>query len=125
MKFFVKNMSILLVTGLLLHIMIITLDLLSGNIIWGIALGFVCSFVFVSSGFMLFYYALKKRGKIFMRTIIASILGRLLFLVLTLILILRSINLDVKMFFLSLFGWYFIFQILEIISFNKLAVKGS
>ena len=121
MKFFIKNITILILIGLLFHIMIIVFAYLPDDIINGITLGFVSSFIFVFSGFMLFYYALKKRGKIFIRTIIASIMGRLLFLILILFFIIQSMHVNTKIFFLSLFGWYFIFQILEIISFNRLA----
>jgi hypothetical protein len=124
-KFFIKNMFIIILCGIIILFLMFKLSFFSINLTREIILGFLLAFSFVFSGFLLFYFALKKEHKIFIRTIILSIFCRLVFILILLWLIIKFINIDLTIFLLSLFIWYFIFQILEIISFNRLVIKGS
>ena len=125
MKFFIKIMIILVLSGIIFQFFLWYFNVFSLYNSIGITSGFIAAFLFVSSGFLSFYIALRKKNKIFLRTVIVSILSRLLFIIIVILFIIQYLNLDLKMFFVSLFIWYFIFQILEITSFNRLEVKES
>ena len=125
MKFFIKNISLITVSWILIVFSLFKIEVFSKDIYIGISLGFLFALFFVLSGFLLYNFALKRANKIFLRTIVSSIFCRLLCISGLLFLVIKYMNIDLRLFFLSLFIWYFIFQILEIVSFNKLKVKGS
>lgn len=86
-------------------------------------LGVGLSLVFVTGGFISYLFALKFRQKAFNKVVGISILGRLLLMAISIVLILLLIQPDQVVFLISMFISYFLFQIWEVISFNKIAAK--
>jgi hypothetical protein len=88
-------------------------------------LGSLLAWLFVGSGFISFYLARTKPGTVFHRIFWGSVLGRLTVMVVVLLLIFKYTALEHLPFLVSLFCWYFIFQMWEVISFNRLATGES
>ena len=92
--------------------------------VWGaLSLGTVCALVHVISGFFTYFYAAKMNQNAFNKIFVASIAGRFLFLICLIALILKFSDVNMEVFLISFFIWYFVFQIWEVISLNKLLIK--
>ena len=83
--------------------------------------GVLLSLFFVAGGFILYVFALKFRQKAFNKVVGISILGRLFFMAVTIVSILLIFKPDQVVFLIAMFISYFLFQIWEVISFNKIA----
>ena len=83
----------------------------------------VWPFFFVITGFIAFFRAFHLKQKLFSIVFVSSIFIRLFLMTLSLILLIKFSQVHKPVLLISLFGWYFIFQIWELISFNRLAVK--
>jgi hypothetical protein len=66
---------------------------------------------------------LAKDPKSFARIVITSIAGRLLLILVVITIFLKITQLHMEAFLVSFFVWYFVFQILEVISLNKLSIR--
>ncbi len=83
------------------------------------------SFVYVISGFVLFYFAIKSSQKSFGKFMALSIFGRLGLICIAIVLIIKFVEIDYTPFLIALFGFYLIFQILEVFELNKYTLKGA
>ena len=84
-----------------------------------IALGFSFALIYVLTGFISFSIALKKENKSFAKIISISVIARLITLLAAIALLFKFFQIDRTVFIISVLIFYFIFQIIEIVSFNK------
>jgi hypothetical protein len=116
-------MGILLLSSLLLcWLVCFWLDSTPAMIL-ATAAGSMLAWLFVGSGFISFYVARLKQVRTFQRIFLGSIFGRLTVMVAVLLLILKCTDLQRLPFLISLLCGYFIFQMWEVLSFNRLATK--
>ena len=123
MRFFLVSVSISLLLGILILLVVGNLFDLSSRELVSIGSGLMLALCYVLIGFCVFYWALNLKQKEFNIVFISSIFVRLLLLIIILIVVFKFSDINKKIFLISLFVWYFIFQIWEVISFNKLAIR--
>lgn len=125
MKFFLTGMGLLLGWGLLiiggLHIWIG----LSPTVILAVLVGIILAWLFVSSGFVGFYRSLYKPARTFGKIFLFSFFSRLAALTVILVLLIKFTAINLLPLFLSLLTGFFVFQIWEVISFNRLEIGKS
>jgi hypothetical protein len=85
-----------------------------------IALGIGCALIYVVTGYISFTVALKKDSNVFTKIVVISIISRLLFILLAITLVFKFSSIDKISFILSIFICYFLFQIVEIVTFNRI-----
>ena len=85
--------------------------------------GILLSLFFVAGGFFFYIYALKFKQKAFNKVVGISILGRLFLMAVLIVSVLLIFKPDQMVFLISMFISYFLFQILEVVSFNKIAAN--
>ena len=120
MKIFVTGVSVII--GILLTVtMLLTLtEVLIRDAVQSVLAGITISFLFVASGYTAFTLALKYRQKEFNKIVGISILVRLLFMAVALGTIFKFTDLEKLPFLIAMFVSYFLLQIWELISFNRL-----
>lgn len=125
MRFFLVSVSASLLLGILILLVVwFVFDLNSRELV-SIGSGLILALIYVFIGFCVFYWALNLKQKAFNIVFVSSIFIRLLLLTIILIMVFKFSDIDKKIFLISLFVWYFIFQIWEVISFNKVALKDT
>lgn len=125
MKFFVKWM-ILAVAVIGLLMLMINMAITFPDYFWGsVGAGWGMAFAYVVSGFLIFYYAWNYTPKSFNKIFIISIAGRLVLVSIAVILVLKYASVSMLHFLISMFVFYFIFQIIEVVGFNKLINEGN
>lgn len=122
MRFFLYGLSIImmslvLVVGILSAFSIIPQDAFAAAIF-----GVLLSMVFVTAGFLSFIYALKFQQKKFNKIVGISILGRLILMTLSIVSIFIFLNMNKAAFLIGMFISYFVMQILEVVSINKIRI---
>ena len=96
---------------------------LPGDAWSALSLSLVCALIHVISGFFTYYFSAKMSQNAFNKIFIVGIVGRFLFIVSVIALILKFADVNMEIFLVSFFIWYFIFQSWEVISLNKLLMK--
>ena len=89
----------------------------------GVIIGFTVAAVFVIAGFLSFYYGIKKGARALNWILFVSMFVRLMLATVILIVLFRFTDLDKQALLISLFAWYLIFQIGEVISFHRLSER--
>jgi hypothetical protein len=110
-------MLLVLVAGFLSVFSIISRDAFTAAIF-----GVLLSMVFVTAGYFSFIFALKYQQKKFNKIIGISILGRLLLMTLSIVSIFVFLNINRAAFLIGMFVSYFVMQILEVVSINKIRI---
>jgi hypothetical protein len=123
MRFFLVSISMSLLIGILILLIISFAFELSKQDWISIGSGLLLALTYVLAGFFVFYRALNLKQKEFNIIFLSSIFIRLLMLTIILIIVFKFSDIDKKIFLISLFVWYFIFQLWEVISFNRAALK--
>lgn len=123
MRFFLISISTSLLIGVLILLIISFVFELSKQDWIAIGSGLFLALTYVLAGFFVFYRALNLKQKEFNIIFLSSIFIRLLMLTIILIVVFKFSDIDKKIFLISLFVWYFIFQLWEVISFNRSALK--
>lgn len=123
MRFFLISISTSLLIGVLILLIISFVFELSKQDWISIGSGLLLALTYVLAGFFVFYRALNLKQKEFNIIFLSSIFIRLLMLAIILIVVFKFSDIDKKIFLISLFVWYFIFQLWEVISFNRAALK--
>lgn len=123
MRFFLISISTSLLIGVLILLIISFVNELSKQDWIAIGSGLFLALTYVLAGFFVFYRALNLKQKEFNIIFLSSIFIRLLMLTIILIVVFKFSDIDKKIFLISLFVWYFIFQLWEVISFNRSALK--
>ena len=90
-----------------------------------IVLGWLIAFLYIVTGFVLFKKALKFKNNSFGKMVILSVFGRLIVAVTAIILSVKLLNLDSTTFIVTLFSFYLVFQIMEVIGLKKISIKGA
>ena len=97
---------------------------LSNDDIVAIIVGTICALGYVVSGIYAIYYAYSLSQESFNKVFIASIALRFVVLMIVIVLVAKLTAINQVIFLTSLFIWYFIFQILEVISLKHIQTKG-
>jgi hypothetical protein len=87
--------------------------------------GILCALFYVVSGFFSYYYASKLKQLSFTRIFLLSMISRFLLVIIIIALIIKFSNIDSEIFIVSFFIWYFVLQILEILSLNQILIRKS
>jgi hypothetical protein len=122
MKFFFGSIIGLMLIGLL-YFIVGSMHVTFINENWvAIALGFGFALFYVITGFISFSIALKKDIKFFNKIVVISVISRLIFILSAITLVFKFSTVDKISFILSIFICYFIFQIFEIVTFNRIGL---
>ena len=97
----------------------------SDSYLLSFGLGWFISFCYIVTGYILFLKALKIKNKSFGKMVTLSIFGRLLFAVAGIALSIKFFDINSTVFIVTLFTFYFVFQILEVVGLNKFSIKGA
>jgi hypothetical protein len=89
-----------------------------------IGLGWLLALIHIVLGFIMYLRALRLKNKSFGKMITISIFSRLIFTLISITIIIKFINLNTTTFIFTLFSFYFVFQIIELVGLNKIS-KGS
>ena len=125
MKFFITGISALIIIMTAIIVLLSLTDLVLADAIHSASMGMLAALLFVTSGFTAFMIALKYRQKEFNKIVGISILGRLLLMATILVTIFKFSDLDKLPFLIGMFASYFLFQIWELISFNRLNLERT
>jgi hypothetical protein len=123
MRFFLISISTSLLIGVLILLIISFVFELSKQDWISIGSGLLLALTYVLAGFFVFYRALNLKQKEFNIIFLSSIFIRLIMFTIILIVVFKFTDIDKQIFLISLFVWYFIFQLWEVISFNRAALK--
>ena len=123
MRFFLKSISWALAAGFVIIFLLSLFVIFTGKTWLSISIGSVFALVFVIAGYLSYYYAISLKQKSFNIIFVISILGRISLLLIAIVLVIKFGNMNNVLFIISLFCWYFIFQICEVISFKKYSLK--
>jgi hypothetical protein len=96
---------------------------LSGDDIVAVITGTICALGYVISGIYAIHYAYPLGQKRFNKIFIFSIAFRFIVLITLIILVLKLTAINQVVFLVSFFIWYFLFQILEVISLKNMQTK--
>jgi hypothetical protein len=121
LKFFIRGIAIITI----IFIFSILLIGLSGSDLLSALLGWSISFFYIITGFVLFKKALKIKNKSFGKMVTLSVFGRLIFALVVIYFSVRFFELNSMAFIVTLISFYFVFQIIEIISLNKISLEGA
>lgn len=124
MNFFLRAVVYSLLAGIFLMAGVGLIFEFAGDAWTAIGVGTVFALVYVVAGFFSFYLAFRYKPKMFNRIVISSIAVRMVMMVIAIVLVMKFTALDMVAFLVALFVWYFVFQIWEVVSFNKLIAKG-
>jgi len=98
---------------------------LSGGLWSAVISGLLCGLFYVVSGYFSYYYASKQKQRSFTIIFLISLAGRFLLVIGIISLVIKFSNINTEIFIVSFFIWYFVFQILEVISLNQLLIRKS
>jgi hypothetical protein len=99
------------------------MDLTKGYML-SIGLGWFIAFLYIITGFVLFFIALKFKNKSFGKMVTFAVFGRLIFAIVGITLVVKFLDIHNAIFIITLFSFYFIFQIVEVVGLNKISIKG-
>ena len=98
---------------------------ISDSYLLSFSLGWFISFFYIITGFILFLKALKFKNKSFGKMVTLSVFGRLIFTVAGISLSVKFFDINSTVFIVTLFSFYFVFQIMEVVGLNKISIKGA
>ena len=120
---FFKRIAASILFGFIFIIIISKFINLADNAWRGLAAGTGCALIYVLSGYFSFFFAFSRDQQFFVRVFIFSLAARFVVLLGVIVVVLKFSNVQQEYFIISLFIWYFIFQIWEVLSLNKLSRK--
>jgi hypothetical protein len=85
--------------------------------------GILCALFYIVSGFFSYYHASKLKQRSFTRIFLFSLAGRFILVIGIIMLVIKFSNLNAEVYIVSFFVWYFVFQIIEIISLNQILTR--
>ena len=122
MRFFLYGLLIIMILLVLVAGFLSVFSIISQDTFIAAVSGVLLSMVFVTAGYFSFIFALKYQQKKFNKIIGISILGRLLLMTLSLVSIFVFLNINRAAFLIGMFVSYFVMQILEVVSINKIRI---
>jgi hypothetical protein len=105
------------------YLLLLFMDLTNSYML-SIGLGWFIAFLYIVTGFILFFIALKFKNKSFAKMVTFAVFGRLIFAVVGITFVIKFLNIHNTIFIITLFSFYFIFQIMEVVGLNKISIKG-
>jgi hypothetical protein len=120
MRSFFFRVVFAVIIGFFLIIIISKFADLSGDVWRAHFSGIFCALFYVISGFFTYYYASKLSQRSFTRIFLLSTAGRFLLVMGVIALVIKFSNINTEVFIVSFFIYYFVFQILEVISLNRI-----
>jgi len=123
LKYFIIHTALSVFAGAALMIAATSLWSLSIETWQGIIIGFLLAVVFVLAGFLSFYKGLRSGQKEFNLILFGSIFVRLMLAAIALILLIKFTSVDQQALLISMFVWYVILQIGELIGFHKINMR--
>lgn len=120
MKSFLMRIAISLVLGFLFVLILSKFTGLSAGEWQGITAAAFLALFYVGSGFVFYALARRMSQKYFNRVLVMSIAGRFVMVFACIALAYHLTSVDMKVFIISFFIWYFVFQLLEVLSLNQL-----
>ncbi len=90
----------------------------------GISIGFALAAIFVSAGFFSFYRGIKSGQKTFNLILFGSIFIRLMLAAIALVVLIKFTEVDQRALLISMFTWYVVLQIGEIVGFHKIMKRN-
>jgi len=125
MKSFFLRVIISLIIGFFFILIIYKFVNYSNKFLSAVITGNLCALFYVVSGFFSYYYASKFRQQAFSRVFLFSVIGRFLMVLAAMALIVKFTNIDTEIFIVSFFIWYFVFQILEVLSLKQILTRKT
>ena len=120
MRFFLYGLLIIVMLLILIAGFLFVFSIISQEAFTAAISGVLLSMVFVTAGYFSFIFALKYQQKKFNKIIGISILGRLLLMTMSIVSIFVFLNINRAAFLIAMFVSYFVMQILEVVSINKI-----
>ena len=125
MRSFFFRILISLIIGFFFIIIIYKFVHYSDRFLTAVITGSLCALFYVISGFFTYYYAARLKQRSFTRVFLFSVAGRFILIMIMIALILKFSNIDTEIFIVSFFIWYFVFQILEVLSLNQILTRKT
>jgi hypothetical protein len=125
MKYFAAGIGLILFVLSLLVFILAAAGVVTAEIYNPAVLGILTALLFVSSGFLSFTAALKQRQKVFNKVVAISIFMRLILMSAGLVSIFKFSDINRLPFLIGMFVGFFLFQMWELISFNKLKLERA
>jgi hypothetical protein len=125
MRSFFFRTVISLIIGFFFIIIIYKFINYSDKFLVAVVTGSLCALIYVVSGFFSYYYASRLKQHSFTKIFLFSVAGRFLLILIAISLILKFSNIDTEIFIVSFFIWYFVFQILEVLSLNQILTRKT
>ena len=123
MKYFVIHTAISVCAGAALLVILAVIRPVTAATWQGIFAGFILAVLFVSTGFLSSVKGIKSGQKTFHRFLFGSIIVRLMFVAVALIVLISCTSVDQRALLISMFCWYLVLQIGEIVGFHKITIK--
>lgn len=98
---------------------------ISDSYLLSFGLGWFISFCYISTGFILFLKAIKIKSKSFGKMVTISVFSRLLFAIAGITLSVKIFDINSTIFIVTLFSFYFVFQIIEVVGLKNISIKGA
>jgi hypothetical protein len=125
MRSFFFRILISIIIGFFFIIIIYKFINYSDRFLTAVITGSLCALFYVISGFIAYFYAAKLKQRSFTRVFLFSVAGRFILIMIFITLILKFSNIDTEIFIVSFFIWYFVFQILEVLSLNQILTRKT
>jgi hypothetical protein len=123
MRSFFLRIIISLIIGFFFILIIYKFVNYSKEFLSAVIAGNLCALFYVVSGFFSYYYASHLKQRSFTRIFLISVTGRFLLVIILITLILKFTHINKEIYIISFFIWYFVFQILEVLSLNQIITR--
>jgi len=125
MSFFLRSIAGSLIIGMLIIFIISRFITFESETWTALGGGLILALFYVFTGFITFFRAMRLNQKVFNIVFISSIFVRLFLMAASLILVLKFCDINKALLLIALFSWYFIFQIWEVVSLNRMTAKKA
>jgi hypothetical protein len=123
LKYFLWHTLLSIIAGAALLIIAQKFRPVDEKTVEGIVIGFLIAAVFVCAGFFSFYLGMKSGERTFNLIFFGSISVRLFLAAATLIILIRFTRIDTQAMLISMFSWYLVLQIGEVIGFHRISLR--
>ena len=120
MSFFLIGLMIIMILVFSVNLLLTQFLIISGEDFYAVAFGSLLAMAFVTAGYFSFLRALKYQQKKFNKIVGFSILLRLVLMTISILSILLLLNVNKAAFLIGMFISYFLTQIWEVISLNRI-----
>ena len=125
MRSFFFRIALTVIIGFFFIIIISKFTDLSGGLWRAHISGILCALFYVISGFFTYYFASKLNQQSFTRIFLFGTAGRFLLIIGIITLVIKFSNVNTEIFIVSFFIYYFVFQLLEVVSLNQILKRKT